>query len=235
MISSRPLAALFLSSMLLGACSKHGSSPDTARAPAPEPMPSRTETTVVAEPSPPPAMPMEAPPPVEAAPAPAPLSDAQITSILAAVDTGEIEQAKVAQKKSKNAGVKKFAQHMIQQHTKSKQKGTQLAKKAKITPEESPVATELTSKATAQLESLKNADAASIDALYISGQAAQHQEVLDLINAQLIPSATDNDLKSFLAEARTMVEAHVAQANELQGTLSASGIDAGAGAGSSMP
>jgi putative membrane protein len=231
MISSRPLAALFMSSLLFGACAKKGSSPESEMpTPAPAPMSASTETVVVAEPTPPP--PVEPAPPVEEAPAPAPLTDAQIAKILQAVDTGEIDQAKVAQKKSKDARVKKFAQHMIQQHTKSKQKGMALTKKAKITPEDSPVATELTGKANAQLEALKGADAATFDTLYISGQAQQHQEVLDLVNAQLIPSATDNDLKSHLAETRTMVETHVTQAKEIQDALATAG---GADAGTATP
>lgn len=220
MSTSTPLAAVVISSLLLGAaCAKHGSTPESETA-ATQPA---TTTVVVAEPAPPPpAEPVaEAPPPPPEVPAPAPLTDAQIAKILATVDTAEIDQAKIAQKKSKNAGIKKYAAHMIQAHTKAKQKGTTLTKKAKLTPEDSDVATELSGKTTATLESLKTADAASFDALYIGAQATQHEEVLSLVDARLLPSATHEDLKGFLGETRTMVETHATEAKTLQQELAA--------------
>jgi putative membrane protein len=220
MSTSTPLAAVVISSLLLGAaCAKHGSTPESEMASAPPP----TTTTVVAEPAPPPAVEpvAEALLPAPEAPAPAPLTDAQIAKILATVDSAEIEQAKIAQKKSKNASVKKFAAHMIQAHTKAKQKGTTLTKKAKLTPEDSDISTDLTGKTTATLESLKTADAASFDALYIGAQATQHEEVLNLVDSRLLPSVTQEDLKGFLGETRTMVETHVTEAKTIQQELAA--------------
>lgn len=237
MSTVRPIAAVFVSTLLLGACAKKGSEAETT---SPEPMASSGETTVVAEPAPPPLAPEPEPAiaqPTEPVAAPAPLTDAQITAVLQAVDTAEVEQAKIAQKKGKDKRVKQYAQQMVQHHTKSKQKGTTLAKKEQIQPEQSPVATQLTDKATQLTESLKNADPTTFDALYIEGQAQQHQEVLDLVNAQLIPSAQSNELKSLLAEMRTMVEKHVTEARTLHaaitnsGTSGASGDPATGGAG----
>jgi putative membrane protein len=229
----RPLAAVVVSSLMFTACSKGGSSPESET--AADTMTSSPETTVVAEPVPPPPPPSEPAPvaaaPVEDTPPPAPLTDAQITKILEAVDTGEIEQAKIAQKKAKHPRVKKFAQQMIQHHTKAKQKGTTLAKKAQITPEDSAVAAQLTGKATAQLDALKTAEGGEFDALYMQGQATQHQEVLDLVNAQLMPAATNDALKSHLAETRTMVEGHIAQANEIQQALATTTSGAAGAAG----
>ncbi|MEY4509731.1 MAG: hypothetical protein RLZZ450_1853 [Pseudomonadota bacterium] len=109
----------------------------------------------------------------------------------------------------------------IQAHTKAKQKGTTLTKKAKLTPEDSDVSTELTGKTSATLESLKTADAASFDALYVSAQATQHEEVLNLVDSRLLPSVTHEDLKGFLGETRTMVESHVTEAKTLQQELAA--------------
>jgi putative membrane protein len=158
------------------------------------------------------------PPPSEPAPeaTAAPLTDGQIAKITTLVNTGEVEQAQLAKTKSKNAAVKKFATTMITQHTQAKQKGTQLAKKAMLTPEESPAATELQTKATATLEQLKAADAATFDSAYISSQVTQHQEVLDMLDSQLIPAATNPELKTELEATRTMVQHHLTEAQSIQ-------------------
>ncbi|HEX5658759.1 MAG TPA: DUF4142 domain-containing protein, partial [Polyangiales bacterium] len=210
---SKSLVAVAVSSLLFGACAKQTPPPE-----APPSLPP-AQTIVVAE-APPPepvAPPVEEPPP----PPPAPLTDAQIAKVLDAVDTGEIAQAKLAQKKSKNPKVKKFAAHMIQAHTKSSTKAKAWAKKVKLTPEETPVSQELTAKGEQNLASLESADAASFDAAYVAAQAQAHQEVLTLIDSRLAPGATDEQLKAFLTETRTMVETHATEAKELEATVSA--------------
>jgi putative membrane protein len=223
MSTSRPLIAVVISIsslMSAAACSKKGTTPESEMAPAPL----AEAETIPAEPD------QElAEVPAEETPAPTPLTDAQIAKVLEAVDTGEIEQAKIAQKKSKNSKVKKYAAELIQGHTKAKQKTAKLAKKAKLTPEDSPVAAQLTGKATEQLESLKAADAKTFDNVYLEGQAQQHQTVLDLVNAQLIPAASHDELKSLLGELKTMLEKHASSAKELQASLTPVGADAAAG------
>jgi len=159
----------------------------------------------------------------EAGSKPAPLTDDQIAMITDKVNAGEVEQAKLAKEKAKDKRVRQYAQHMIQQHTKAKNKGDQLAKKEKLAPSESPVSTDLTSSASQALESLKTAEATSFDKTYIDSQIQQHQRVLDLLNSQLIPNATNMDLKAQLEEARSMVETHLAEAKELQMSLASGG------------
>jgi putative membrane protein len=209
---SKPLVVVAVSTLMLGACANKGPAPETAASVPPPPPP----TVVVAEPAPPPPPEPMAPPVEEPSPAPEPLSDAQIAKVLETVDSGEIAQAKLAQKKSKNPEVKKFAAHMIQAHTKAKAKGAALVKKAKLTPEESPVSQELTAKGAETVANLESRDAASFDAAYVAAQAAQHEEVLSLLDGRLTPSATDEGLKSLLGETRTMVETHVNEAKALE-------------------
>jgi putative membrane protein len=209
---SKPLIAVAVSSLLFGACAKQTPPPEAAPSMPP------AQTTVIAEAPPPPPEPV-APPVEEPPPPPAPLTDAQIAKVLDTVDNGEIAQAKLAQKKSKNPKVKKFAAHMIQAHTKSNTKAKAWVKKAKLTPEETPVSQELTAKGQQNLATLESADAAGFDAAYIAAQAQQHQEVLSLIDSRLAPGATDDQLKAFLTETRTMVESHATEAKEIEGSL----------------
>jgi putative membrane protein len=149
----------------------------------------------------------------------APLKDGEIVKITESVDTAEIEQAKLAKKKAQNAQVKKFATHMITQHTQAKQKGARLTKSAKLTPEESELGRQLTTKAERTLESLEAADEAGFDAEYMRAQVQQHQEVLDLLDQRLIPNAQNADLKTQLQATRDMVQQHLTQGQEIQQSL----------------
>jgi putative membrane protein len=171
------------------------------------------------------------PPPAatdDSATAAGPLKDEEIIGITSSVDTAEIDQAKVAKSKSKNAQVKKFATHMITQHTQSKQKGAKLAKSAELKAEDSELGTQLKTKAERTLESLKEADAATFDSTYMQAQVTQHQEVLDLLDRQLIPNAKNADLKAQLEKTREMVQQHLTQGQEIQQALAATPAPAAA-------
>ena len=164
---------------------------------------------------------------VAAAPAPetagmgntAALSDGQILKVTETVNSGEIEQAKLARTKAKNAEVKAFAAHMISEHTKANQESKSLAKKAKLQPEDSPAASEVGAKGASTLETLKATDKDGFDRAYVDAQVTQHQDVLTLISEQLLPSATDEQLKAQLEKTRGLVEGHLAKARDLQAKL----------------
>src|SRR3982074_1839076 len=70
----------------------------------------------------------QATPPAPAAPAPqaAVLTDEQIAAITDAANTAEIAQAKIAETRSKDPGVKRFAAMMIRHHGEAKQKQAKL-------------------------------------------------------------------------------------------------------------
>ena len=231
MPTSRALCMSIILSLAFTACAKKGAGPepesslsasepstvDYPATPSASTSPPTWETSPAGvETSPPQPNPSPSAEPVAAQPA---LTDEQIVGITETVDKGEIEQAKLAQKKAKNVRVKQFAAHMISQHTQSKQKGAKLAKQNKLTVSESSVGTSLESKANEELEKLKTADKADFDRAYTESQIAQHQEVLELLSSQLIPNASHPDLKAQLEEARSMVEKHLTEAKEIQVSL----------------
>jgi putative membrane protein len=150
---------------------------------------------------------------------PAALSDAEIAKITDSVDSAEIEQANVASSRAKHESVKQFAQHMIAQHTAAKQKGADLVHAKNVTPVTSTVSSNLQREGMQMLQTLKAADLAAFDATYIAGQIEEHQQVLQLLNSQLIPSATDAQLRALLTDAHAMVERHIAEAKAIQQSL----------------
>jgi len=144
------------------------------------------------------------------------LTDGQILQVLSNVDSGEIEQAQVALTKATSPAVREFAQHMVDQHTQSKDNGQQLATETKIIPSPSAPADEVRTKGSNVLEKLNSADAASFDSTYMQAQIQQHQEVLKMLDEKLIPSASSPQLRTALEKVKAMVEHHISMAKQIQ-------------------
>jgi putative membrane protein len=130
----------------------------------------------------------------------------------AASDMFEIEAAKVAQAKSQNADVKKFAGEMITAHTKS----TADLKKAiadsgqTLTP---PAA--LPADLQGQLDSLNSAAPGDFDRAYLDNQVDAHQSALNLMQRY----AQDGDvpaLKAFAAATAPVIQQHYDHAKTLR-------------------
>jgi len=153
-------------------------------------------------------------PEANAAPEPKPeaLTDAQIAAITEAANSAEIAQAKVAQAKSKDSGVKTFAAMMLTHHGDAKQKQAKLQLKT----EESGVSTAMHADADATLDALRTAPAKDFDQTYITAQIAGHQKVLETIDGKLLPNVKDARLKAYLEEIKPTVEAHLKEAKRLQ-------------------
>lgn len=164
--------------------------------------------------------------------APEPLTDEQIAGITDAANTAEIAQAKLAQTKSKDANVKKFAAMMVTHHGEAKQKQAKLKLKAA----DSGPLTALQADAASMLNTLKSSTGKDFDHAYVAGQVDEHQKVLDTITGKLLPNAKNADLKAYLEEVRTRVEQHLTEAKQLQQSLDSttSTVGAGAAAGGGM-
>jgi len=147
------------------------------------------------------------------------LNDDQIAKITETVDTGEVELAKVAQKKATDKRVKKYAEHMVTQHTQDKKKVESLSKRVQITPADSSVSADLAQNASRTRADLESAPKDDFDRQYINAQVEGHQKVYDLLSSQLIPNATNADLKNRLEEAKVMVEKHLTEAKEIQSSM----------------
>ena len=169
-------------------------------------------TTRTAESNPPPA------------PKPEALNDEQIAAITEAANTAEIEQAKIAQLKSKDAGVKAFAAMMIVHHGEAKQKQAKL----KLKTEQSGTSTALSADAGATLDALKAGSEKDFDQAYITAQVTGHQKVLDTINDKLLPNVKDANLKAYLQEIKPKVEDHLKRAKQLKQTFDSKSSSTGA-------
>jgi len=163
--------------------------------------------------------PVATPRATDAASAAPQLSQAQIAKVTELANTGEIEQAKIAQAKAKSTSVKKFAAMMIKHHGEARTTQAKLYKQLDLTPATSETATLLQADADRTLGNLRAADGSAFDVTYMEAQVDAHQKVLDTIDQQLLPAATDQAVISELRKMRETVESHLTEAKKIRGEL----------------
>jgi putative membrane protein len=161
-------------------------------------------------------------------------NDAQIAAVVHAVNAGEIQEAQLAESKASSAEVKRFARDMVNHHRAMQSSATSAFQKANLTPSENAVSQQLTSDTQNELSMLQGVNGRDFDRDYIDSQVKDHSMALDLID-KMLPNAKDPQLKTMLQDARTKVEAHLRDAQRIQGTLQKGTTNRQGQGGSSNP
>jgi putative membrane protein len=142
--------------------------------------------------------------------------DRQALTRLAQSDMAEIAAGKLAQQKGSSPEVKKFGEHMVQEHTKMLEQGKQLAQSKGVTP---PKGTDR--KHREAMEQLKSASGEDFDRRYMAQMVEDHQEALKLAE-RTAKQAKDPELKAHAEKGVPHIREHLAQARKLYGSLAAS-------------
>ncbi|SFP37225.1 DUF4142 domain-containing protein [Sphingomonas rubra] len=129
-------------------------------------------------------------------------------------DLYEINSSQVALQKSQNAGIKKYAQMMIDHHQKTTAATMAAARKAGMEP--SPPM--LDAGATASINELQQAAPADFDRLYLGQQIPAHQAALDL-HQSYARNGDQAALKASAKKAVPIVKRHLADAQKMQGAM----------------
>jgi putative membrane protein len=134
---------------------------------------------------------------------------------MAQSDLAEVEAGKVAQQKASNDEVKKFAEHMVQEHAKSLEEGKQLASAKGLQPPSAP-----DRKHKSALEKLQKSDGGSFDRLYMRQMVQDHEDALKLVK-KTAKDAQDPQLKAQAEKLAPHIEEHLAQARKISDSLGA--------------
>lgn len=146
-------------------------------------------------------------------------NDAQIAHIVVTANKIDIDAGKLAEHKTKNPEVKKFARQMVTDHTAVNKKATDLAKKLGVTPEDNDTSKSLMKGADENMAKLKKLKGSEFDKEYVDHEVAYHEAVLDAIDKVLIPNAKNAELKALLEKTRPAFEAHLQHAKHIQADL----------------
>lgn len=143
-------------------------------------------------------------------------SDVQIVGIVLAADQIDIDYGKIALQKSKDAKVREFAQRMVTDHSAVQKSVIELAGKLGVKAEDSQTSTGLKSGAADITKKLKTLKGKEFDKFYIDNEVSYHKTVTDAVDAVLIPSAQNSELKSALQGAQPLFLKHLEHARSVQ-------------------
>lgn len=146
-------------------------------------------------------------------------NDAQIAHIAYTAGEIDIAAAKQALAKSKNKEVRAFADNMVKDHTAVNKKALALVKKLKVKPQDNPTSQALTKQAKAKRAELAKLKGAAFDKAYVDNEVAFHKTVDNALETQLIPSASNAELKSLLETGLKIFQGHEQHAEHVAAEL----------------
>ena len=144
------------------------------------------------------------------------LTDPEIAYIAVTANQIDINVAKIAKEKSKNADVLKFADMMITDHQSVIDQATALCKKLGITPMDNATSKKLNSDAEATMKTLRGKSGMDFDKAYINHEVDSHKAVINMVDNTLIPQTQNAELKALLVKVSPILKTHLEHAQMLQ-------------------
>jgi len=148
------------------------------------------------------------------------LSDGEIVATVAASNRAEINLGTFAQGRASSRALREFARSMVTAHTESGTRMSVLVQGLNLTSIEGTESLRLSAEATSTRQQLSRLRGGAFDRAFLDAQIASHNELLELLDYKLIPSARSADLRTALqSDLRPMVAGHLAQARSLRRRL----------------
>ncbi len=146
-------------------------------------------------------------------------TDPQIAHIAYTAGAIDVAAAKQAISKSKNKEVLAFARDMVRDHEAVNKQALALVKKLKVTPEDNDTSRALTKQAAAKKAELAKLKGAAFNKAYAANEVAYHKAVIGALQTQLIPAATNAELKNLLETGVKIFEGHEQHAEHVAADL----------------
>lgn len=147
------------------------------------------------------------------------LNDAEIASVAVTANQIDIDAAKLAQSKSKNAEVLNFAKTMITDHQSVINQAVALVKKLNVTPQDNALSRQLKANARKTAAMLKAKSGAAFDKAYVKNEVAYHKAVIATVENTLIPQAQNAELKNLLQTVLPVLKTHLEHAEMVEKNL----------------
>jgi putative membrane protein len=142
-------------------------------------------------------------------------SDPQIAHIAYTAGDLDIKAAQLALEKSKNGGVREFADDMVRDHKAVNDKALALVKKLNVTPQDNDTSKSLVKQADEKRAELEKLSGPAFDKAYVDNEVAYHKTVNEALKTTLIPSSSNMELKSLLETGLKIFQGHEQHAEQL--------------------
>lgn len=141
-------------------------------------------------------------------------ADQKLLSELAIANMAEVEHARAALHKTQSERVKKFAQQMVDDHTKGLEEVRQVAAARKVT-----LPSELDAKHKAMASRLDKLSGARFDQAYMEqAGVAAHKEAHQLVS-RAAASAKDSEVKALAGRLQPTIHQHLSNAEQLHAAI----------------
>jgi putative membrane protein len=147
------------------------------------------------------------------------LTDPQIAHIAYTAGNIDIAQAKQALIKASNKDVRAFAEDMVRDHEAVNKQALDLVKKLNVTPQDNDTSKALSKAAADKLAELGKLSGAAYDKAYVANEVAYHKTVNGALETQLIPSASNAELKGLLQTGLKIFQGHQQHAEHVAAEL----------------
>jgi putative membrane protein len=144
------------------------------------------------------------------------LSDAEIASVAVTANQIDIEYAQIAQKKSTNPDVLKFAETMAKDHQSVIDQAVALVTRLGVTPKDNATTQSFVAGASKTKAMLNSKKGNAFNKAYLDNEVAYHNAAINEVENVLIPDATNTELKSLLQSALPLFKTHLAHAEMVQ-------------------
>jgi putative membrane protein len=147
------------------------------------------------------------------------LTDPQIAHIAYTAGVIDVAAGKQALSKASNKEVKAFADNMVRDHEAVNNLAMDLVKKLNVTPEDNDTSKALSKQAADKSAELGKLNGAAFDKAYVANEVAYHKAVNSALETQLIPSASNPELKSLLQTGLKIFQGHQQHAEHIAASL----------------
>jgi putative membrane protein len=147
------------------------------------------------------------------------LTDPQIAHIAYTAGVIDVAAAKQALGKASNKDVKAFAEDMVRDHEAVNKQALDLVKKLNVTPQDNDTSKALSKQAAEKYQQLAKLNGAAYDKGYIDNEIAYHKQVNGALETQLIPSASNAELKGLLQTGLKIFQGHEQHAEHVAAGL----------------
>lgn len=145
--------------------------------------------------------------PRHAFPAAASINDAQILGALSILNAAMIEAAELGSSKASSQAVRDYANMLLSDHRASQQEGDTLAMRLGITPALPPDKS-MASEHIETMARLNQRSGAAFDRAFMEAMVEDHERVISTVNADLLPKASNAELKAFILKLQPTLNKH---------------------------